>query len=264
MDLSPAQREAEIAALNGKAVADRLLEVSERFLGTPYRASPLGEGEGVDADPRIRFDAVDCLTFVEETMAASLASSADEMEPVLTEIRYGSELSYEARNHLMEAQWIPRNIQKGFVRDVTRVYGGKDAIEVEKELTERTWNSRSSQQLALPPKRRPLGSFKVNAIPLHEVSKVAEKIPSGTILMVVREDRPLKATRVTHLGFVIHRGRRTYLRHATVSASRVIDEELETFLSRNAKYAKWKVVGVSLFEVASPHRAPRALRTGSE
>ena len=66
---------------------------------------------------------------------------------------------------------------------------------------------------------------------------------------------PLKATRVTHLGFVVQKGRRTWLRHARRGVDgngRVVDEDLESFLARNAKYDKWKVTGVSLFEVRAP------------
>jgi len=258
MDLTAAQREAQIAASADKALAERVLEASQRFVGTPYQVSPLGEGTGRDADPRIRFDAVDCQTFVEETIALSLAGRAAEVESLLTELRYRREPTYEDRNHLMEAQWLPHNVEKGFVRDVTRRYGGEAAIQAVKELTARTWTSRSSLQLALPVDRRPLGTFFLNVIPLPKLSQILPEVPSGTVMIVVREDLPLKATRVSHLGFVIHKGKRTYLRHATSSAGRVVDEELGSFLARNSKYAKWKVVGVSLFEVTSPSASPRA------
>ena len=48
---------------------DRLIYLSDPFVGAPYVVSPLGEGAGEDTDPRIRFDAFDCTTFVETTMA---------------------------------------------------------------------------------------------------------------------------------------------------------------------------------------------------
>lgn len=258
MDLTAAQRETQIAAFTDKELSERLLDASQRFVGTPYRVSPLGEGSGRDPDPRIRFDSVDCQTFVEETIALSLATHAAEVESLLTELRYRREPTYEDRNHLIESQWIPHNVQKGFVRDVTRRYGGQDTIETAKELTARTWTSKSSVQLALPVDRRPLGTFFLNVIPFSKVSQILQDVPSGTVMIVVRENLPLKATRVTHLGFVVHKGQRTYLRHATVSAARVVDEELGSFLTRNSKYAKWKVIGVSLFEVTSPAAAPRA------
>ncbi len=81
---------------------------------------------------------------------------------------------------------------------------------------------------------------------------LADRIPSGTLLAVVREDQAFKPTRISHVGFVFHQGKQTYLRHATRRSAKVLDEDLRSFLSRNAKYDKWKVVGVSLFEVVAP------------
>src|SRR5690242_633503 len=72
-ELDPAARGQALTAAFAQPLTKRLLSNSERFLGVPYLASPLGEGEGFDADPTLRFDAVDCLTFVEETIALSLS-----------------------------------------------------------------------------------------------------------------------------------------------------------------------------------------------
>jgi len=246
------------AFLSGDAVLplrDRLLRVSERFLGTPYIHSPLGEGRGVDPDPTFRLDAVDCLTFVEQAMAMSMATSETDVTRVLEGLRYASSPTYEDRNHLMEAQWLPNNQRKGFVVDVTRRYGGEDTVRVQKTLTPVTWTSRSSLALGLPKERQPRGTYTLNMIPLDRVMTHARQVPSGTILVVLRDDLPLKATRVTHLGFVVQKGRRTWLRHARRGVDgngRVVDEDLETFLARNAKYDKWKVSGVSLYEPRHP------------
>jgi hypothetical protein len=234
---------------------ERLLRVSERFLGTPYVHSPLGEGHGVDPDPTFRLDAVDCLTFVEQSLALSLARSAAEVPGLLERLRYASAPTYEERNHLMEAQWLPNNQHKGFLVDVTRRLGGADTVRVNKTLTAHTWSSRSSLALGLPPAHQPRGTYALDMIPLEHVLAHARQVPSGSILVVLREDLPLKATRVTHLGFVVQKGRRTWLRHARRGVDgngRVVDEDLESFLARNAKYDKWKVTGVSLFEVHAP------------
>ncbi len=252
MDLTEMEREAAIRQLASEPLPGRLLEASEKFLGTPYTTSPLGEGQGKDADPLIRFDAVDCLTFVEETMAISFANEPREVEPILIDLRYAREVAFDDRNHLMEAQWLPHNLAKGFVRDVTRRYGGDSTEVVHKTLTPTTWASRSSRALGLSPNRQPVGTFDLPIIPIDRVSAVAKRIPSGTILAVVRENRPYKPTRISHVGFVLHRGQKTYLRHATLRAAKVVDEEFSSFLLRNSKYEKWKVVGISLYEAVPP------------
>ncbi|WPB74218.1 DUF1460 domain-containing protein [Archangium violaceum] len=253
--LSPQERASFITGDAGLPLKERLLRVSERFLGTPYVHSPLGEGSGVDPDPTFRLDAVDCLTFVEQALAMSLASAEPEVAGVLERLRYASTPTYEDRNHLMEAQWLPNNRRKGFLADVTRRYGGEDTVRVRKTLTAVTWTSRSSQALALPKTHQPRGTYDLDMIPLEQVMAHARQVPSGTILVVLREDLPLKATRVTHLGFVVQKGKRTWLRHARRGVDgngRVVDEDLETFLARNAKYDKWKVSGVSLYEPRRP------------
>jgi hypothetical protein len=253
--LSPQERASFITGDAGLPLKDRLLRVSERFLGTPYVHSPLGEGGGVDPDPTFRLDAVDCLTFVEQALAMSLATAEPEVTGLLERLRYASTPTYEDRNHLMEAQWLPNNQRKGFLVDVTRRYGGEDTVKVQKTLTAVTWTSRSSLALGLPKARQPRGTYSLDMIPLERVMAHARQVPSGTILVVLREDLPLKATRVTHLGFVVQKGKRTWLRHARRGLDgngRVVDEDLETFLARNAKYDKWKVSGVSLYEPRRP------------
>lgn len=254
---------AQAKALQTKPLHDRLLEISKGFLDTPYIHSPLGEGEGAapDPDPTFRVDAVDCLTFVEETIALAVARKDGELEQVLEAIRYETTKSYAERNHLMEAQWIPNNIKKGFLRDVTSLYGGADAVAAEKLLTERTWSSKSSQELQLPKDKQLKGAFKFKLVPLERALEIAKKVPPGTLMMVVRDDLPLKATRITHLGF-LHQSRkgRPQLRHAARNNyGRVIDEDLETFLGRNSKYEKWKVSGVSFYEVREPKVIPPPL-----
>jgi hypothetical protein len=252
MDLTDMEREASIRQLASEPLPGRLLQASEKFLGTPYASSPLGEGRGKDADPLIRFDAVDCLTFVEETLAISFANEPREVEPILIDLRYAKEVAFDDRNHLMEAQWLPHNLGKGFLRDVTRRYGGDSTEVVHKTLSPTTWTSRSSRALGLSPNREPLGTFELPIIPIERVRAAAKRIPSGTLLVVVREDRPYKPTRISHVGFVLHRGQNTFLRHATLRAAKVVDEELSSFLLRNLKYEKWKVVGVSLYEAIPP------------
>ncbi|MBU8898386.1 DUF1460 domain-containing protein [Corallococcus sp. H22C18031201] len=252
--LTLAQRAALIAARADAPLSERLLSMSERFLDTPYVHSPLGEGQGVDPDPMFRLDAVDCLTFVEETLAMSLARDDAQVASLLERIRYASVPTYEDRNHLMEAQWLPNNVHKGFLTDVTRRYGGSDVVSVAKTLTKQTWQSKSSRELLLPRERQPVGTFALDMLPLTRVLAHARDVPSGTLLVVLREDLPFKATRISHLGFVVQKRHRTYLRHASRGGyNRVVDEDLETFLARNARYDKWKVTGVSFYE---PRRPP--------
>jgi hypothetical protein len=254
--LDEAGRAQALAELQPLPLQQRVLAASERFLGTPYGFSPLGEGEGVDPDPRLRWDSVDCVTFVEETMALALAHRAEEVLPLLDSIRYrGGIPGYAARNHLMEAGWLPANAASGFARDVTGTLGGQDAVRAQKVLGQKAWESPVARTLALPVSAHTTGTFSFGLLPIAKVLPHAGGFPDGTVLLVVREDGPDRITRVSHLGLIVQRGSKTYLRHATsISPKAVVDEELGHFLARQER-SQWRLSGVSLWEVRDP-RAP--------
>ncbi|MHB8877720.1 MAG: N-acetylmuramoyl-L-alanine amidase-like domain-containing protein [Myxococcaceae bacterium] len=262
MDLDRSARDRAVDAAAGLPVAQRLSAMSQGFLGTPYAASPLGEGSGKDPDPTLRYDAVDCLTFVETTLALSLAPSAEGVEPLLGRVRYASEQAYDDRNHLMEAQWLPNNVAKGYLREVTLELAGKPLGFAEKKLTPHTWTGKSAVALGLPAARQLQGAFGMPMVPIDRALEVAKRAPTGTVLIVVREDRPLLVTRVSHLGFVIQK-KKPMLRHASRTFGKVVDEDLEAFLSRNLGYARWTVSGLAFYEVRAPTaQSPATVEAG--
>ena len=210
-----ARLEALLASVKGRPLDARLLGLGEQLLGTPYAHSPLGEGEGQDPDPRLRLDRVDCLTFVETVMALAFSSSEEDVIHVLDSIRYRNRPDYAGRNHLMEAEWLPSNASKGMVRDITTQLGGQGVVQDAKVIGPEAWASTTARALALPPGARPTGRFPLSVLPVDQVAAHAARWPSGTLLLLVREDAPWRITRVSHLGFVVQRGGRTYLRHAT-------------------------------------------------
>jgi hypothetical protein len=230
----------------------RLLAFSQAFVGTPYVNSPLGEGEGKDADPRIRFDAVDCLTFVEQTIALALSLDDEKALPTLDAIRYGDGVAYEKRNHVMEAQWLPSNMKKGYLRDVTRRYGGAATRHVTKVLDDRAWSSKLGVNLDLPRQEQVRGEFGLDIVPAEGALEVLKAVPDGTLIVVVRADRPHLVTRITHVGFLVHKAKGAYMRHASRTFKAVTDESLHSYLKRNLGYAKWTVEGFALFEVTAP------------
>src|SRR5438045_3508222 len=80
----------------------RVSSVSERFLGTPYKLGPLGEGsEGeFDRDPTMTFKQLDCTTYVEHVMAISLEPDLTRARATLQKIRYkDGVVRYDLRNH---------------------------------------------------------------------------------------------------------------------------------------------------------------------
>lgn len=233
------------------AAAANPVPVAEKFIGAKYVTSPLGEGEGKDPDPRIRTDAFDCLTFVETAIAMTLAPDA--VEKKLDQIRYGGDtVSYGDRNHVMEAQWLPNNITKGILRDVTKQYGGADTVHVTKVLGDDQWNAKEGKGLGLDKEHQARGEFALDLIPARLALEKLKAAPDGTVVVVVRADRPRLVTRISHVGFLVHKKKGPFMRHASRTFGKVVDEDLSSYLGRNLSYAKWTVEGFSLYEVVQP------------
>jgi hypothetical protein len=248
---SDADRAGAMQKLKGKPLAERLISISDGFLGTPYKLSPLGEGEGVDPDPLIRFDLVDCLTMVEETMAMAMAPSADQLVPTLNGIRYAGAPVFEARNHLMEAQWLPDNLKKGRLKDISQSLSPHTVV-IEKVLDAKAWSGNEGKALNLPESARLKGSYPVRIIPVDEAQEALAKAPTGSLVVVVRKDRPTAVTRVTHVGFLVQKKSGPFLRHASKTFKKAVDEELSKYVGRNLGYAKWTVEGFAVYEVTEP------------
>lgn len=260
-ELSEAERRAHVAEARAVSpLAARLERVSAPFIGTPYGDSPLGEGSGHDPDPRLRWDLVDCVTFVETAMALALAPSLDEVLEVLDDVRYAAHPpSFVNRNHVTEAQWLPNNQLKGYVREVASRVAPEGVIELGLDLAPDRWRRRRRPaQLPLSPEDAPRGTFRLPVLPLEAAMKHEAEIPPGTLLFVVRRERPDEVSLVTHAGLVLETSRGRVLRHAARQPYlRVIDEPLGAFLRRNARYDKRPVLGVALYEVLEPPPAGR-------
>jgi len=65
---TPGLEEAIEQALASPAGGPRASAATAPLLGVRYLLSPLGEGVGLDPDPRFRLDAFDCVTFVETAL----------------------------------------------------------------------------------------------------------------------------------------------------------------------------------------------------
>jgi len=249
--------------------AERASWASSLLVGAPYRPSPLGEGSGFDPDPRFRLDAFDCVTFVETAMALGNAGTVSEAERLLDDVRYDGSPDYRHRNHYVESEWIPSLERKGWLEPVTRSIAGPLTVRTTKRLDAAAWElaGRSGHLVAgLSPADGPRGDFDLELVPLDRLLEVGPRIPDGTVLLVVREDRPNRPTRVTHMGLVVvlPDGSRA-VRHASdvPRALRVRDEPLEAF-ARRASRQKWRIVGVSLYRIRDdPERAKQAAGGGT-
>jgi len=236
----------------------RMAAVSEPLLGRPYVLDPLGEGVPPDPDPLVRYDAFDCLTFVEEVLALSLAGDPLHAAEIRNALRYGdAPVDYVKRRHFMELQWIAGNIADGWLVDTTREYG--ETIRLEREVTPATWAGWSRRaRFAHEDHELPTGTMALDVLPLDVAREIAHTLRPGSLILTVREDRPWVPLWVTHIGFVLP-GDPPRVRHATpMGGGGTRDQGLAGYLSHIAGYGGWKVLGIAVLEPVEP--GPRALR----
>jgi len=244
---------------------ERMRAVSTPLKGTPYQVDAAGEGWGPDPDPPVRYDAFDCLTFVEEVLALTIPADPLSAPLVRNALRYGpsGEISYENRNHFMLHQWIPHNIRGGLLVDITTELG--PTVLMQKSVSTNTWNRwKSRPKFALTDDQLPTGSYELNVLPLDVALEEVGNFPPGALVITVRENRSYVPIVVTHIGFVIPSDdpERPLMRHATKMGSepRVRDDFLDWYLEHLANYRYWKVAGVV---VLMPQEASHRVVSGS-
>jgi hypothetical protein len=155
----------------------------------------------------------------------------------------------------MQAQWIPTNLDKGWIA-LLEGFPGDRGLVLAKDFTRESWDAvhRAGRAVTgLPREREPAGHFETAAVSPRDLPSLAERIPEGAVVFVLREDQPLRSTRVSHAGLVVlgPRGERR-VRHATSSKglTRVIEEPLLRFAAREARaYPRWPVAGYAFFPV---------------
>jgi len=248
---------------------DRIGVVSSYFLGTPYVLGPLGEGPRgeFDRNPIVSFSALDCTTFVEETIAFSLEPNLAKGTALLQKIRYkDGVVSYQTRNHFASVDWIPNNIKAGFIKDITRDIAGDRTRIATKTISKSAWYAAKSaanlenisgldpaRQDALVAKWRSLGAnmpdqkASLPYVPTDVLPEVLDSIPSGTIANLVRVDDPSKPVLVSHQLLIIDKGGQAYVREAAYDDKVKDIPAMEYF--KIYQNSKWPLLGLNLDEI---------------
>jgi hypothetical protein len=246
--LNEAQLDRRITAAQALPIGDRIQELSRLFVGTTYVDFPLGEGgTGPEPQARFRLDGVDCQTYVETVLAMANARSLSQAKVLLDDIRYASlPPSFATRNHFTEAQWLPKNIEKGYLRSAVESIDARAPVS-ELVLEKASWTQVPFLQ-RLASAAIPEGRFGVRYLPLAEARARAGSIAPGSVILVVREADPKRVVRVSHMGIVVRSGAGLAVRHASSvpAERRVVEEPFDRYLDRMGEFKKWKVIGFGL------------------
>ncbi len=235
-----------MAAAEGRSFDQRLFDAARDALGTPYQDGPLGEGpEGkFDTDPMVDFGKVDCVTYVEQSLALATASSYDEMFVNLQKIRYrGGKTDFENRNHFMISDWVANNT---FNVEVT------DELGVETDKVSRTISRRDFFERVKAPglgADTPDEDITLGVVPAAKTKQAEEKLPSPSLIVFVGKVDWL---------FSLHCG--LYLRdeqgvgrlyHGSSKAGEVVDVPLTDYMDQQAQ----RYLGFTAYRIEEPHFA---------
>ena len=249
-ELTSLQRALEVQYVMDTAtdsdIGARMRLLSEPLIGADYILNPAGEGREPDPDPIVRYDAFDCLTFVEEVYALAAAKHPNEIDTYRQLLRYGDQpIDFENRHHFMASQWIPSAIEHGFFTDVTAEYGPTQLVI--KDYDRVNWSNYQYRRSYIPLKEYPQGKHYLQILSIEGAIQNIDSVPEGTLIVVVRQNKPEHPVWVSHLGFLIHKEEKPFIRHATKMGDRLVrDDRLPWYFTHLRWFDNWPVIGVML------------------
>ena len=201
---------------------ERVVQISARFLGTPYRANTLEGGPALPEQLTIRLDAVDCFTLLDYVEALRRSVTPAEFRTRLVEVRYrDGVIGWGQRRHFF-TDWAAAPGSR--VVDVTAEVGGAVVRQAVKQL-----NRKADGTLLLPGVA--VQERLIHFIPADALdSQVLGRLRPGDYVGVYT---PKPGLDVTHVGLVVRRGNQLDLRHASSrrEAGKVIDSDFLTYLA---------------------------------
>lgn len=217
--------------LRAERLADRFVEASALFLGTPYFDGPLGEGAagGPDPDPRFDLSRADCVTYLEQSLALALAAPPEEASflAALDAIRYAAgKPDFGSRNHYMYRDWIPSNAW--LVEDVTATVGG-DRTRIVRRTIDRAKFLHEHGAEPVPGRDDP-GVIEERIVPREAAAEVDAAMKSGDLVFWVGKAEGID---IVHTGLVVRSNSGELLfRHASSKASCALDEPFAEYAAR--------------------------------
>lgn len=196
-----------------KDLATRIEILSGQLLGRPYIANSL-IGSSKDPEQLVtRLDGFDCVTYIEAVLALAHSTTVEAFQKNLIRIRYkNGEVNWPKRNHYM-TDWWRLNERQGLVKNLT---AGKQTVTRARDL---------NVIEGLPARRVSFSVF-----PKRRLAQVKPLIKSGDVIVFGSAKKNLD---VFHTGILIKQDGKIFLRHASRTGKKVIDQELTEFLKQN-------------------------------
>ncbi|MFP4522276.1 MAG: N-acetylmuramoyl-L-alanine amidase-like domain-containing protein [Fibrobacterota bacterium] len=207
-------------------IDEGFLSYTEMMLNTVYFNGPLGEGaDGLyDKDPMYDFSRVDCVTFLEQALAAALSTNWNEFIINLKKIRYkNGNVSFRNRNHFFCSDWIKNNIK--IIEDITENIGGEAVVTETRDLFVKNFYSKYGIDTT---DRKYTETY----IPLNALKKkkLREKLKPGFLISIIGDKDILFSI---HTGLIAStKEGEPVFRHASNKEKKVTDIILKTYLRK--------------------------------
>lgn len=231
--LPPSKKERELdtiikeARKNFPDVINRFVFHSTNFLGTKYVCGPLGEGirGKIDKDPLYDFDKVDCVTFIEQSLALTISKSYKDFLPNLNKIRYkNGKISYLTRNHYSVPDWLLNN--KWVVSDATEEIGSKNVKYLTRTIDKQKFFNKAGLKIAMKPV-----CMKTSYIPKKNIKNIRDKLKAGLIIFHIGKKTGIFTL---HWGILVkdYKNNKFLIRHASSVKKKVVDEDFFKYLKK--------------------------------
>jgi len=213
----------------------RMAYYSERFLDAPYEFVCEAEGENgrYETQPLLNLQQVNCMTYCEIVLALSLSTYYEEFFNVLQHIRYRQGIiALATRNHYTMVDWLPAN--RWCLDDVTNQVGGKDVVRSTRTISHK--NFFAGKSISDLPVMLPDRTVTIGYIPLTKLAKHEAALQDGDIVSLIQNRSDIFSA---HMLLIIKREGKTFFRHASQSAKKVLDQPLEEYidgLSHSPRY----------------------------
>ncbi len=220
---------------------DRLIALNLWRVGTPYGIFCLGEEQGVDTDPIIRFDTSDCTVHVLTTIALAESYTFQNAKDAMINIhykpdQYGTSIpTYKSRWHFTSDRLLnhPNTV------DITSVISSPDNLEnINIELNKK---ENGSEFLDLD-----WTSFEsIDFIPIEKLSDdILSNLPSICGAAFVKKDYFKNGIVVAHEGYVVNRRN---LIHASSIEKKTVNVDLLSYLMKDDQ--EFRFDGIMFFDI---------------
>lgn len=232
-----AQIDADIRAVSKKRLSheEKMLYYSERFLNAPYELQCQGDGEYARYDrlPLLNFKKVNCMTYCEIVMALTLADYYEDMFNILLHIKYRDGIiGMATRNHYTMADWLPAN--SWCLNDVSLLVGQEDTRQLTRKISHKKFFE--SKGITDIPVYFPDRDVTIDYVPLNYLPRHEQNLRTGDIVALIQDKPDIFSA---HMLLIVKKDGKTFFRHASMAAGKVLDVPFDTYLndlSKNSLY----------------------------